>query len=278
MFQVRFGNTDTYIGFIPVENAQQNIYIEWNGDSNKLYTVLMVDLDYPYPSPGNNISPYLHLLISNIKGSDIVSGNSFIEYLPPNPPKDSKPHTYFIGLYLQSNRLRNRQYKNRKNFDIDKFITTNNLFLLESNYFQSGYYVPTAVSSKLSFNTNSFNTNKNDMFISNSELPENKKKFCRCVLKVANKQRGLCNTDRAWFETRNGQQCYNPYSICAKSVGTTSRECGKNYNFSTFSDEYLITYSELHQKDKNNTLIIPEPYDRNQMLTNIYTWKQSKSK
>lgn len=115
-------------------------------------------------------------------------------------------------------------------------------------------------------------------FKKDSVLSEKEEKFCSCVLKVAAKQKGACNTERAWFETRDNKTCYNPYAICAKSVGTTSRKCGENYNFESLSDDELISYAQLHQKDKDNKLVIPKPYDRDQMLTNIYTWKQSKGK
>ena len=132
--------------------------------------------------------------------------------------------------------------------------------------------VPTRVTAqRLSTTTNYFK--------SDSDLPEDKKKWCRCVLKVAGKQQGPCNIEKAWFETRDGQRCYNPYRVCASSVGTTSRDCSQHYDFNSFSDEDLITYAQLHQNSKDGIdIIIPVPYNRNTMLGNIKTWKDLKGK
>ena len=121
-------------------------------------------------------------------------------------------------------------------------------------------------------------TETKNFFLPGSDLPENKQKFCRCVLKVGDKQRGACNTEQAWFETRSGKSCYNPYSVCAKTTKTTSRECGSNYDFDNFSDNHLITYAQLHQKSKDGIISIPEPYNRTQMLENIRQWKKLKNK
>lgn len=116
-------------------------------------------------------------------------------------------------------------------------------------------------------------------FKSDSNLTEQQKKWCRCVLKVADKQPGACNTEKAWFETRDGKTCYNPYAICSKSVGTSVRTCGENYDFESLSDNHLIAYAELHQNSKDGINIeIPVPYDRTMMLMNIKKWKDLKGK
>ena len=68
---------------------------------------------------------------------------------------------------------------------------------------------------KLYFNTN----NMNDM----------QKKYCRCVLHVMGKNDEKCLKTKNW---NSSNKCYNPYSICAKSVGTTTgtKSCKYNLN------------------------------------------------
>lgn len=118
-----------------------------------------------------------------------------------------------------------------------------------------------------------------EFFKSDSTLTEKQKKWCRCVLKVADKQPGDCNKDQAWFETRDGRECVNPYAICSKSVGTSVKTCGENYDFESLPDNYLIAYAELHQKSKDGINIeIPNPYVRGKMLENIKRWKEIKGK
>ena len=96
---------------------------------------------------------------------------------------------------------------------------------------------------------------------------------------MAAKQPGACNTEKAWFETREGKVCVNPYAICSKSVGTSVRTCGENYDFESLPDNYLIAYAELHQNSKDSiNIIIPNPYYREEMLNNIKRWKELKEK
>ena len=316
MVKVKFGDISVDNGFMITSTAQQPLSIEWIADSESLTSIIMVDLDAPYPAPNNINSPYLHLLVTNIKGMDIKGGDSLINYMPPTPPSDSLPHNYNIDVYLQPNIILPVKHKVRTKFNLMKFVSDHNLQLVDRASFKVGSIVPTAgssfsnpisypVPSKPSGNPvlPSITTQTTptippiptiptippnqiqrksvteNFFVADSDLPENKRKFCRCVLKVADKQRGACNIERAWFETREGKKCYSPYRVCAKSVGTTSRECGKNYDFNSFSDDHLITYAQLHQKDKDGIIPhIPDPYDRQTMLDNIKRWKELKEK
>ncbi len=105
------------------------------------------------------------------------------------------------------------------------------------------------------------------MFIPNTTLTERQQAYCSCVLKVAAKQPGGCNMEKAWFEKRNGETCYNPYAVCAASVKTSTKECGDNYNYENLSDDHLIAFANLHQIRE------PAPYNRQAMLQKIYDWK-----
>lgn len=128
---------------------------------------------------------------------------------------------------------------------------------------QSSIRVPTAKSAE-----------KRNFFKSNTTLDESKQKFCRCVLHVADKEKGACLTEKAWYEQRDGHTCYNPYAVCAKSTGTSSRECSDNYDFDGFSDDDLIAYAQLHNKD----IAVPNPYNRFEILENIHKWKANYKK
>jgi hypothetical protein len=79
----------------------------------------------------------------------------------------------------------------------------------------------------------------------NTNLPIKQQKFCSCVAHVAAKQPAKCNIDKAWFEKRDGKECYNPYAICASRVGTTSRTCGENFDYGQLSRQELIGLASL---------------------------------
>jgi hypothetical protein len=48
---------------------------------------------------------------------------------------------------------------------------------------------------------------------------------------------------------RDGRECYNPFAICAASVGTTSRRCYENYNYEAMSDHQLASLAGLRNID-----------------------------
>ncbi len=287
MVQVKFGTTSADVGFITTGTAQQSLSIEWVADLDSLYTVIMFDMDTPYPAPNNVNSPFLHLLITNIKGMDIAKGDSLIEYMPPSPPADSLPHAYNLDVYLQKNSIRPVQHTVRKNFNLMGFVERHNLTLVDRSSFKVGQIVPTpsvvaripsSVSMMIVPSLEDRKPETTNYFLPGSDLTDKQKSWCRCVLHVANRQRGACNIERKWTEGRR-KECVNPYAICSASVGTSVRTCGANYDFGSISDDELITYSELHQKSKDGIIIeIPDPYNRETMLANIKRWKELKGK
>lgn len=277
MVTVKFGQSEANNKFISASSAKDKINIEWKGDPNQLYTLIMYDLDAPYPYPRNFNSPYLHWIVTNIKGSDISTGDEGTRYIAPSPPPDSLPHTYNVDIYLQPNKITPVRSADRNNFDVDGFVKTYRLKLVDQGGFKTGSIVPTKKSLERKKITPDSVVESESYFIPDADLSEREKKWCRCVLKVADKQKGRCNTERAWRETRDGKTCYNPYAICSKSVGTSTRKCSQNYNFSAIPDDYLISYAQLHQKPKNGMVMkIPEPYNREQMLKNIETYFSQK--
>lgn len=98
-------------------------------------------------------------------------------------------------------------------------------------------------------------------------LNDLEKKYCRCTAHVRAKQPDWCLQEHAWKQKRNGQTCYNPYPVCKASTGFRSNvECSDNFNFSDFQDSELRAYA-LERK-----IPIPQPYNRQQLISHITTY------
>ena len=71
-------------------------------------------------------------------------------------------------------------------------------------------------------------------------------KFCRCILKVAEKNSNMCNKKKRWSE----DECYNPYSVCAGATGTSTgrRPCKFKFNDPSISAKQLKSYGYLNFK------------------------------
>lgn len=84
-----------------------------------------------------------------------------------------------------------------------------------------------------------------------SILTDKQQRFCRCVLHVAKNNSKKCNRNKSWGDNK----CYNPYSVCASSTGTTTGSKPCNYVFtkpnSTVPYEEIIAYALLNY-DKIN--------------------------
>lgn len=92
---------------------------------------------------------------------------------------------------------------------------------------------------------------KRQMIQQNAPLNEKQRKWCRCVLKVAAKQTPKCLQQKGWYKKYEGKECYNPYSICSKSVGTSSKECAKYYNLDQLTKTELLGYARLNSIQVN---------------------------
>ena len=65
-----------------------------------LHTLACVDISVPIPAAGTPDLPLLHMLVTNINGSDLGSGDVIQPYRGPAPP-DHLNHTYIFLLYSQ---------------------------------------------------------------------------------------------------------------------------------------------------------------------------------
>lgn len=102
---VHFGSTKIRNNqTVPLQLAQQPIDIKFTGDHGKLYTILMYDLSSPQGT-------YMHYQVSNIKGSDLSSGDVVFKYQPPNPPAGTGLHTYVVEVDRQGRLLPSEENK-----------------------------------------------------------------------------------------------------------------------------------------------------------------------
>lgn len=123
-----------FFGILPIDkrefsigDVQQPLKINWKANPDSLYTLLIWDEDAPYPQDPK-FSPLLHYLVINIPGNNVDKGQEIVSYIPPNPPKDSAPHFYNIGIYEQQAKIKNiPSIKERKRFNVKEFLNKNKL-------------------------------------------------------------------------------------------------------------------------------------------------------
>jgi len=246
MVYVKFGDNKTKGDILTQLETQQPIYVDLELSKDEiqyLHTVILYDMDAPYPSPYNTMSPYIHWLVYNIRDGDLSKGTTAITYEPPDPPEDSPSHTYKLVIFRQLEPITPMIPEIRNNFPLSRFINKHNLLWISEFQF-----------SVIPSNSSNSNNNPNSFFFKeDSTLTEGEEKFCRCYLKVAAKGK-----------------VRNPYAICAKSVGTTSRKCGESFDFEAMPDDLLIAYLKVHK------LEVPSPYNRKQALLTVYRSKKNK--
>lgn len=119
--------------FWPSNRAQQPPIVEWSPASHSLYTVIMYDLDAPYP---NDPHLFLHWLVVNVPGNDIDLGQTVVSYLPPSPPNDSPPHQYVVAVYRQRSMIY-PDIGSRSNLSLINLVRHYGLSLVGKVYFRS---------------------------------------------------------------------------------------------------------------------------------------------
>lgn len=281
MLEASFGRTPIRTGdrFTTGELIAKRLDVDPSLFSDDYYTLVMYDLDAPYIE-NPSISPYIHLLITNIHQDNNHRGETIIYYIPPNPPVDSPAHKYYISLYRQPMGYVTNVDNIRENYPLDNFINVNNLEFVSHNEFlvESGKKLPPVPPKKeiirpyVRPSSPKNRPSKEEYFKDDVALTERQQSYCRCVLHVAAKNPSWCNQERVWGEKRDGKTCYNPYAVCAKSTKTSYRWCGAELDMKNIPDDELVAHAELRR------INIPKPYDRYQLLSNIYAWKSKKEK
>ena len=226
---VDFGGQPVTDGMvIPMILAQEKLNLYWYRDSF-LKTIIVANVE-------------VVVVLANL--SDQIRPENFaVPYRAP-----SLPGSYSIGLYRQAGSIELR-YQRREIFNTAKFVTDHHLILIESVGFSIAPEAadPPDPPDEISFKTD-------------TSLDQHQQAYCRCLLEVAAQQPETCNTEKAWFEKREGKMCYNPYAICHKSVGAGIYSCSPHYNFDAMSDRYLVAYADLHG------VVVPKPYNRAKLL------------
>jgi hypothetical protein len=126
--KVTFGGRDVHFGEVfPVTTAATKPHIEYNGDPNSLYTIMMVDPDAP--SRTNPIKrAWLHWMVTDIPGPYIDEGREVASYAGPTPPKGSGPHRYVIIVAEQRTPFGGTLHINgRASFQTMSFINSHQL-------------------------------------------------------------------------------------------------------------------------------------------------------
>lgn len=276
---------------VPLQQSQGSLTLAWSSLPNALYTVSVFD----------KTVDYLHLLVVNVPGTQIEKGTVIAAYQPPDPPSGSGVHNYDIKVYQQSGKIGDlntvTDNQDRYNVDLDALAKLYNLSLVaQSNFLVSAPVLtsspasspvktsspikvsspvkspssPVRASSGASAARSSRKEDHSKWIKPNSGLTDAEQRYARCVLQVAGNQPPACLEEKAWGERREGKVCANPYPVCAKSVGTTTRRAGPSYNFEEIPDVEVRGYARL------NKIPVPEPYDRQRMLNNIKEWKVQK--
>lgn len=104
-------------------------------------------------------------------------------------------------------------------------------------------------------------SHRHELLRSDTSLNERQQAFCSCVAKVAAKQPDACLLEKAWFDKRDGKTCANPFPICVKSTGTSSRGCIKEYDYDAMSDVTLRGLAYLHG------IPVPQPFNRSTVIS-----------
>ncbi|XP_017130119.1 putative odorant-binding protein A5 [Drosophila elegans] len=101
--------------------------LDWNANTETFYSVVMICPDAP-----NRENPmyrsWLHWLVVNVPGLDVMKGQPISDYFGPLPPKDSGVQRYLVLVYQQSDKLDFDEKKielsnadGHSNFDVMKF-------------------------------------------------------------------------------------------------------------------------------------------------------------
>jgi len=95
--QIRYNQTPIILGQKLTQYATQiEPNVSYSTDPNSLYTLIMYD-----PDAVTSANNYVHWTATNIKGSNISSGNQLLLYYGPHPPPGSGTHHYIFELFRQ---------------------------------------------------------------------------------------------------------------------------------------------------------------------------------
>lgn len=250
--------------WVPLQNFV-NLEYTWPTNPNTYYTLIIYDTDAP-TRDDPAWSPYLHQLVVNIPGDGSGAGVSITDFIPAAPPQGKGEHRYFVNVFAQKTMVPTTYITTHERFDLPQFIQQYQLVrvgqeVLVANPDSDHMYRAILDAPGLFYDP------AHSLIKVDSLIPDLQKRYCSCVVSVASKQSRTCNTEKAWYEVRDGTKCYNPYAVCTKSVGRDSSECAKYYNYHEFSDDQLKSMASLRRID------LPHPWNRNQLIASLEVTK-----
>jgi phosphatidylethanolamine-binding protein (PEBP) family uncharacterized protein len=113
--------------YIPSNQTSDIPNIKYNGDLDKLYTIIMYD-------PDAKNKDYIHFIDINIPKGNITNGQIILSYKQPTPPPKSGIHRY-IFLLFEQNGIIAYQKINDRDISLDKIKSIFNLENLKSSVF-----------------------------------------------------------------------------------------------------------------------------------------------
>lgn len=113
--------------YIPSNQTRDIPNIKYNGDLDKLYTIIMYD-------PDAKNKDYIHFMDINIPKGNITNGQIILSYKQPTPPPKSGIHRY-IFLLFEQNGIIAYQKINDRDISLDKIKSIFNLENLKSSVF-----------------------------------------------------------------------------------------------------------------------------------------------
>jgi len=142
---VMFGEkTVTMARTLPVVDVRACPEVHWPDlDSEALHLVMLVDLDAP-SKQRNTANHFVHWLVVNVPGEEIVRGDTIAAYQPPSPPAKTGSHRYVLFVWKLRNKVDAAKLKpffasSRANFDMKKFqksvTSMSSMELLAGNLF-----------------------------------------------------------------------------------------------------------------------------------------------
>lgn len=129
-FEVFLGTNKIDFGeILPYEKTQFYPKIYVNKDLHKIYCIIMIDADAPYPE--NPLYKYrLHYLVAN--------NEEILSYEKPKPPIDSDYHRYYFYLLEQKDYIQiDANDIPRSKFDFIAFVKKYNLEIKNATFFKT---------------------------------------------------------------------------------------------------------------------------------------------
>lgn len=154
----------------------------------------------------------IHYLVVNAPTGQITQGDVIIPYIP-----FTRDGTYFGEVYEQVGLI--------PQGSITPY-TPNLLGILQAS-------MRLIASTSIQYST--CTRDVQDNFVNRESLTTEQGKYCSCVPQVQVKGRAR-----------------NPYAVCAKSTGTTYRECWKYYDYNKMPSDILRDYASRHGVDISN--------------------------